>query len=184
MDNNNVILFPNTKQKLMDEMFHALNNENYNRALEKSEELFMNKIDSHDVIVVKLISLINLKRLTEAEAFCDTILNVNSPHYDEYLEYYYLILYSSKQYERLIFDYETLRERSLNLTNQANLDVYYDLACQENKREIHELTKKIKKANKENNEQALFRYINRLVSISNNPDDYLISLVNQKAVHP
>src|SRR5690625_1407150 len=184
MENNNVILFPNTKEQLLDQMYQALNNEDYTLSLEKSKQLLCNCINLHDVNVVKLISLIHLNRFIEAEAFCEPLLQVQSPHKEEYLEYYYMILYSSQQYAQLITHYKQLQAESPHLSNQTELTLYYELAYQENNRNIHLLIDKIKNAYQSHDDRLIFHHIQRLITISDSPHHFMIHLVKQKDVHP
>ncbi|WP_217586882.1 tetratricopeptide repeat protein [Lentibacillus saliphilus] len=99
---SNVILFPKLQATLEQESLVALTDKNYSEALEKLNQLIEHDIKHHDIMMSKLICLMELDRIEEAEQLCEILMGKRDAHYYEYVHIYLTILFQSAQYDVLI----------------------------------------------------------------------------------
>lgn len=102
MEKENVILFPKWKKTLEEESLLALKEKRYTEALHKLDQLLSYQIDYHEIVMGKLICLMELDRYEDAEILCEQLLTNKNENYYHYLHIYLTILFQTSQYSRLM----------------------------------------------------------------------------------
>ena len=185
MHNDKIILFPRTKEQLLNQLNKAIKENNYKEALQISNTLITNNITSEQIYLTKLNCLIHLKQLNEAEEFCEALLDSTSHYNEQYLEYYLFILYELNKFHILIEAYEKAKSNSkITQVNQIKLDSFYELAKQLNEKEIDKYSKLLEKARIEQNYTLQWQAILNLKRISKMPNEWLSSILVDKKMHP
>ncbi|MFC3040040.1 tetratricopeptide repeat protein [Virgibacillus xinjiangensis] len=100
--NDNIILFPKWKSILEEESLKALKEKRYDEALAKLDQLLSYQVDSHEIIIGKLICLMELGRHREAQYLCEELLGQRDEHYYHYVHIYLTILFQTNQYGLLM----------------------------------------------------------------------------------
>ncbi|QGS68969.1 tetratricopeptide repeat protein [Oceanobacillus sp. 143] len=99
---NNVILFPKWKKTLEEESLYALQEKRYEEALEKLNKLLSYQVDDYEILIAKLMCLMELSRYEEAQELCEELLQHKDDNYYHYLHMYLTILFQTNQYELLM----------------------------------------------------------------------------------
>src|SRR5699024_1513137 len=106
--NEKVVLFPKLKTTLENESLRLLQNKNYTEALSMLNQLIHYDIQSYEIIIEKIICLMELGRYTNTKYVFDKVMFKMNKHYYDYLHIYLTILFKTNQYEQLmkIVDHE------------------------------------------------------------------------------
>lgn len=102
MENENVILFPKWKKTLEEESLLALKEKRYQEALHKLDQLLGFQVNNHEIVMGKLICLMELDRYEDAEVLSEELLTNKNENYYHYLHIYLTILFQTSQYNRLM----------------------------------------------------------------------------------
>ncbi|HLQ71280.1 MAG TPA: tetratricopeptide repeat protein [Bacillota bacterium] len=105
-----VILFPKWKETLERESLVALEQKEYSHALEKLNRLLEYNVWKHEVVMGKIICLMELNRYDEAQDLSEELLKHGSENYYHYLHIYLTILFQTNQYELLMEKVEAVLE--------------------------------------------------------------------------
>lgn len=100
--NKNVILFPTFKKDLREAGMAALKSGNHKVALQKINELLSYDTKDQEIIVGKLICLIELQQYEEAEDLCGELLANKDDKYYHYMHIYLTLLFQTNQFDMLI----------------------------------------------------------------------------------
>src|SRR5699024_5823155 len=101
-NNHNVILFPSLKKELEKESLQALEQRKYSEALASINKLLSYQVYTPEIIVGKLICLMELGHYDQAETLCEDLLKQKNKHYYTYLHIYLSILFQSEKYALLM----------------------------------------------------------------------------------
>jgi len=186
---SNIILFPKWKTSLEKQSLQALKEKKYKEALEKLNKLISYQIMDHEVIIGKLICLIELGRYKEAKDLCERLIDEPDEHYYHYLHIYLTILFQTNQYS-LLMNYvehelsmesipETIREQFIQL---------YDLSSKM-KQDINDektlsYEKKLNKAFEKDEFQIQWQLIETMRKMKTKPSDKIISSLINDQIHP
>ncbi|MUV39406.1 TPR repeat-containing protein YsoA [Lentibacillus sp. JNUCC-1] len=99
---DNVILFPKLQTTLEQESLSALTNKNYREALDKLDQLLEHGVDHHEIMMGKLICLMELDQFEEAEELSEKLMSRHDTYYFEYVHIYLTMLFQTGQYELVI----------------------------------------------------------------------------------
>lgn len=102
VENENVILFPTWKKTLEEESLHLLREKRYEEAILKLDQLLSYQVNNHEIIMGKLICLMELDRYADAELLSEELLTYKNKNYYHYLHIYLTILFQTSQYNRLM----------------------------------------------------------------------------------
>lgn len=97
-----IVLFPKWKEVLERESLAALKNKQYELALGKLEELIKHRIDHQEIMVGKVICLMELGRQEEAADFSLELIDKKDAGYYHYVHIYLTILFQQHQYKELL----------------------------------------------------------------------------------
>ncbi|WP_233881045.1 tetratricopeptide repeat protein [Virgibacillus halodenitrificans] len=186
---SNVILFPKWKSVLEEESLQALKEKRYKEALTKLDELISYQVDSHEVMVGKLICLMELGRENEAQEICEGLLQNRDQHYYHYLHVYLTLLFQTNQYQLLMEQVEDeyasgktpieMKEQFdqlYNMSKKMQLDVTIDRSTTY----MNELEQAV--VHKNHAEQ--WRIIDKLRNIDMQPSEKVIIYLADEEIHP
>lgn len=99
-----VILFPKWKHTLEQESLLALEQQEYEKALVKLNLLLDYNYQTHEILMGKIICLMELNRYDEAQDLCEWLLKNKdeNANYYHYLHIYLTILFQTNQYQLLM----------------------------------------------------------------------------------
>src|SRR5690625_4740459 len=173
------------REKLLKQMESELKNSNYINVLNITDELLTNKFHSKEVYLARLNCLIQLRRLDEAEQFCEHLMESKQDFYNHYFDYYVFILFELNKFHILIELYEEAKKKNrLREGNKQKLYTFYELAKQMNEIEIDKWYKQLAIAQKEQNHTLQWQIINKLQQFSKSPNKWLTSFLVDQKVHP
>ncbi len=101
-NNNNIVMFPKWKATLEKQSMEALKEKRYQDALEKLDELLSLDANSHEILIGKLICLMELGKYEEAEELYIHLIDKHDEHYFEYIHMYSTMLFQMSKYDELI----------------------------------------------------------------------------------
>lgn len=188
-DNRNVILFPTLKEHLEKKSLQALEERRYSEALSHINQLLSHKVYSHEVIVGKLICLMELGYYDEAENQCEDLLKLNNEYYYKYLHIYLTILFQTQKYDLLMeqIDYE-LTNNVITIEIKEQLQQLYDMAKQMKSDLISdESTKFIDKlhiAVDKENHMKQWQLIESMRRMSIDPPEIIFTYLKKEEIHP
>lgn len=99
---SNVVLFPKWKQTLEQESLRALEQKEYEKALEKLNQLIAYDEQKYEIVMGKIISLMELNQYDKAQEFCESVLENRDENYYQYFHMYVTILFQTSQYQFLM----------------------------------------------------------------------------------
>src|SRR5699024_6637931 len=185
----NVILFPKWKTRLEDKSLQAMKEKKYEEALENLNKLLNYHVNNHEVIIGKLICLMELGRYEEAQDYCEEVLKYKSAHYYHYVHMYLTILFQTSQYEALMeqVEYEFMNEQIPGMIRDQFQQLYDmsekmkdDIKIEKHSEYINELNQAIK-----NEDHSLqWRLIENLRKMNSKPTRKIIALLENKTIHP
>ncbi|WP_188453485.1 DUF3196 family protein [Virgibacillus oceani] len=109
--NENVILFPKWQTMLEEESLSALKQKKYGEALEKLNKLLSYQINNHEIVIGKIICLMELGHYEDAQDLCEEALKQKDEHYYQFVHIYLTILFQTNQYKQLMeqveYEFET-----------------------------------------------------------------------------
>ncbi|MEI3612885.1 tetratricopeptide repeat protein [Pseudogracilibacillus sp. SO30301A] len=186
---NNIILFPtlrNELEKAERESFELIHQQDYEQALEKLKFLLTHQISTYEIHISKLICLIKLNQLTDAEQFCENLLtDYNDSHYYDYLDYYIMILYETNKFPYIIDLINAEEKRSTIPDNfRKKFRDLYRLAYQMNSARSDELIAELHGAVKEDNHHRQWYIINKWKELNIDPPEMFLNLLKEKEIHP
>lgn len=183
-----VVFLSSAQLSLEEDAYNALENNDFELALEKLAPLIENKFRSYSVNTGYIISLINLQKLDDAEDFCQLLLNEigeDEEDYVDYFDFYMMILYEKGLYLELIgeinrfldaYEVDPLLEEKfellLILANEMNHDI------------THAELEKLKRAVTDGQHSIQWRCIQKLRAYNAVPPDFLVELLQEEQVHP
>ncbi|WP_176447538.1 tetratricopeptide repeat protein [Lentibacillus sp. CBA3610] len=91
----------------------ALKEKRYEEALAKLDQLLGYGVQNHEVMIGKLMCLMELNRYKEAQDFCESLLIHKDEHYYHYVHIYLTILFQTSQYQLLMNQVEQELESDL-----------------------------------------------------------------------
>ncbi|WP_047981681.1 tetratricopeptide repeat protein [Ornithinibacillus contaminans] len=188
--NENVVLFPKWEMSLKDESLKALQDKRYEEALEKLEALLHYNVSNHEIIIGKLMCLMELGRYQEAEDTCAEIIrNKEDVHYYHYLHMYLTILFQTNKY-RLLMELieEELESDELPLVLREQFHQLYDMSEKMDfdiaEEKSSKYTDDLMDAVAEANHNKQWQLLVQLRTMKKEPDKQAISLLKKHDVHP
>lgn len=186
---NNVILFPKWKSVLEKESLQALKEKRYEEALTKLNKLLSYHVDSHEIVIGKLMCLMELGRLDEAQDICENLLASKSENYYHYVHIYLTILFQTNQFKLLMdqVEYE-FEDNSIPAQVREQFQQLYDMSEKMNDNVIDEKSTAyvddLFHAIESNNYIDQWRLVEALKRMKANPTNEIITLLVNEKVHP
>ncbi|WP_042223307.1 tetratricopeptide repeat protein [Oceanobacillus manasiensis] len=188
-EKENVILFPKWKDVLEEESVQALKEKRYEEALTKLDQLLSYHVRSHEIIIGKLICLIELNRHTEAQNICEELLTEKDEHYYHYVHIYLTILFQTNQYELLMeqVEYELemgeippQMEEQFQQLYKMSSKMKADLTVERSSTHLSGLTQAVE----EENHSEQWRILENLRQMSALPTKNIPQMLTDEKVHP
>lgn len=189
-DREKVIIFPKWKENLEKNAREAMEANHFEQALQYFNELTTNGVVSHEVQTGKLICLMELQQLEEAEAYCESLLSEHDEYYYSYLHIYATLLLESSKYIEIIELLEDilLGEHIPDLYKDQ-LDHIYKLSRelfeQEREQSFEEIIEKLKQAVLHKNDRQQWYMMKQLHSLNLRKDiPILRQMLLDEHIHP
>lgn len=190
MENEKVILFPKWKKTLEEESLLALKEKRYEEALHKLDQLIGFQVNNHEILMGKLICLMELDRYDDAEVLSEKLLTNKNENYFHYLHIYLTILFQTSQYNRLMerveheFEMEIVPEPIKEQFQQL-----YDMSQKMNKQiedeRYQEYINGLLEALEEENYVKQWRYVEGLRKLKTSPSKQIVDpLLKGDGIHP
>lgn len=188
---DNVILFPKWKTALEKESLQALKEKRFEEALEKLNKLLSYDVNDHEIVVGKLMCLIELGRFDESQDICEALLlNKNTDvNYYHYVHIYLTILFQTNQFDLLIEQVkEEFEDESLPESIKEQFQQLYDISWKMKENVIDEKSTEyvddLKQAVENNEHTKQWRLVEHLRKMKSNPTNEIIDLLENEQVHP
>lgn len=185
----NVILFPKWRRALEEESLLALKEKRYEEALEKLDLLLGYGVQNHEVIIGKLMCLMELNRYQEAQDFCESLLIHENEHYYHYVHIYLTILFQTSQYQLLMNQAEQeleshmvpaeMKEQFQQLYDMSR-KMLHDIRIEKSPEYINDLFKAIE----EENHAHQYTLVEQIRKMDIVPTEQMKSLLTDDRVHP
>jgi len=185
----NVILFPTWRMRLEKESLQALKDKRFAEALSKLDKLLSYQVNNHEILIGKLICLMELGRYEEAQDLSEELLELRNDNYYHYVHIYLTILFQTNQYDVLMeqveyeLEYEdvpsSIEEQFIQLYNMSE-QMNIDLVKEKSTEYIIELTEAV-------NEQKYTRQwqlVENLRKMKMDPTETIIQYLVDKNIHP
>lgn len=188
-NSENVILFPTWQKKLEIESLQALKEKKYTEALPKLNQLLSYNMNNHEIIVGKLICLMELGHGDEAQSLCEELLTYKNEHYYHYVHIYLTILFQTNQYQLLMdhVEYE-LEDHTIPDIMADQFQQLFDMAKQMENDVIQKKTTEymieLTEAVTERNHMRQWQLIENLRRMKIEPTAAMISYLVNDQIHP
>lgn len=185
----NVILFPKWKTALEEESLLALKEKRFEEALEKLNQLLSYNINDHEIVIGKLMCLIELGRFDEALDICEALLVNKDDNYYHYVHIYLTILFQTNQFNQLIEQVnEEFEDPTLPESIREQFQQLYDISSKMKENDIDEKSTvyvdDLLQAVKEMAHTKQWRIVENLRKLQSNPANKIIDLLEDEQVHP
>ncbi|MRH42941.1 tetratricopeptide repeat protein [Aquibacillus halophilus] len=140
-------MFPKWKSTLEQESMNALKEKRYDDALTKLNQLIAHDVVTHEIVMGKLICLMEIGNYDEAEDLCHQLISNNDSHLFDYIHIYSTLLFQQSKYEMLIEELEEVFQRT-DIPNslKPQLNQLYEISKKLNiDKKEEEATRNIKK---------------------------------------
>jgi hypothetical protein len=181
-----IVLFPKVREQLKKEIDKAMEQGNYETALDTLKQLQGYKHHSHLVHVQTLICLIKLQHWDEARDFCeDLLIDEHGEHYYDYFDYYVMILYEEKRFSEVIEVIKDERVRkSIPEQYAKKLNEIEQLAGEMNEWAAIDLVTEIQQAVVENLPQKQYYLLQKWKQLGVKAPASFYLLLKEEKVHP
>ncbi|WP_067727256.1 tetratricopeptide repeat protein [Oceanobacillus damuensis] len=188
-NSDNIILFPRLKKTLEEDSLKALQEKKYDEALGKLNQLISYGEDSHEIVIGKLICLMELGRHEEAQDLCEELIQHKNENYYHYVHIYLTILFQTSQYrllmEQIEYEFENnqvpepLQEQFKQLYDMSE-KMKLDFVMEKSDTKVEELFTAVN----QDNHIEQWRIVDQLRSMKVQPDTQILSLLKSEHVHP
>ncbi|GAA0442267.1 DNA damage checkpoint antagonist DdcA [Lentibacillus halophilus] len=188
-NSENVILFPKWRATLEEESLQALKETRFDEALVKLNQLLDYGVRDHEIMIGRLICLMELNRYHEAQDFCEELLLAPDEHYYQYVHMYLTVLFHTSQYQLLMEQIEKeLASHTIPKEMEDPFTQLYDMSrnlqkqlrVEKSSEYIDELLRSVN----EQDHRKQYRLIEYMRTIKTNPTQDLLSLLRDDQVHP
>lgn len=184
-----IVLFPKWKEELEKESLTALKNKQYEVALSKLEQLIAYNIDNQEIMIGKVICLMELGKKEEAQEFNLRLIEKKDAGYYQYVHIYLTNLFQSHQYKELIevVDLELENDHIPNALKEQYIQLYeVSKNMYENiKKELFKKqVQKFNEAFRREDFRKQFAIIQQMRFDNLEPNNKIRSLLMQESAHP
>ncbi|TQS76126.1 tetratricopeptide repeat protein [Ornithinibacillus gellani] len=188
-ENENLIIFPKWRHALEEKSLAALKEKKYDEALAQLDELLSYQIVNHEIIIGKLICLMELGRYDEAQDLCEDVIHEKDENYYHYVHIYLTILFQTNQYRLLMEQVELeLEKEKLPPMIQEQFMQLYNLSEKMEQQLDTEKTSiyldKFREAISHEDFRQQWLQMENIRKIHAAPVHEIISLLNDEKIHP
>lgn len=183
---NNVIPFPGMLRTLETEIFYAIDQENFEIALEKLNVLHAHQVQDHAIQIATLICYMKLQKFEQAEQFCEQLLlDRKDRHYYEYVEYYIMILFERNKYTTLMATIEKEKEfGTVPAEYVARFDQLYSICMEVNEQQASDVAQEFIQAVKDKEHRKQWYALHQWEQFHVLPRANMLSLLKEVDMHP
>lgn len=189
-----VILFPKWKQTLEQESLHALEQKEYKKALQKLNQLLAYDYQKNEIVMGKIICLMELHQYDEAQELCESLLKHKSAYHDaedyyHYLHMYLTILFQTNQYQMLMEQVEyALADESVPIEMTTMFQQLYELSkgmqYENNVQQFDQLVQELTEAVNNNDYGKQWRLIENIKPLKIAPPKEIYTYLMNNEIHP
>lgn len=188
-NDENIILFPKWRKDLEKESLLALKEKRYTDALPKLNQLLSYHINNHEIVIGKLICLMELGQYEEAQSLCEELLTYKDEKYYQYMHIYLTLLFQTNQFEMLMeqIDIELAENNIPSIIAEQFQQLYQmshqmksDLMSEQTTEYIEELTNAIH----DQNYVRQWQLVENLRKMKIEPIERITSYLEDESVHP
>lgn len=189
MEKNKVVLFPKWKKDLERESLKAIKEKNYRIALPMIEELLEFEVNNHEILMGKLICLMELGQSEEAILFCESILNEDDPYYYDYLFFYVNILFQANELEAVVdqLNYEKTKNHMPSEYHEQ-LHTLFELSntmlASKKEEAIYTTEKELQEIIQTKNYSKQWMLVEKLRQAKRKPAKYIYDVLLEPTFHP
>lgn len=189
-EKNKVILFPKWKEKLEVSSLQALEEKNFKEALTQFNELLKYGEGTHEIIIGKLICLIELGQFEEANDLCQLAMRDKSQEaYYHYVHIYLTLLLQTNRYEDLMERVQKeLKDPNMPEVVKVQFQQLYEWSKQIHiglrEEKIFQHRKDLRLAIRENKVQSQWYLVNRLRQLHTKPMEDIYQWLQDPSIHP
>lgn len=189
-EENKVVLFPKWKEKLVESSLQALEEKNFKEALNQFNELLKYDQGSHEIIIGKLICLIELGQFEEAEVLCQRAMqDKNQEVYYHYVHIYLTMLLQTNRYDELMeLVLDELKDPYIPEAVKVQFQQLYEWSKEINaglkEEKTHQYRKALRLAIRENNVLNQWRLIVNLRQLHAQPLEEVYQWTKEQTIHP
>lgn len=186
MDSDKIIMFPTDRRSV--EQFISQSNEyieteQFDAALTILHYLEEQNVD-HPVLYKNLLTCyIKTNRFIDAQLLCEHLLEESDRHYDEYLQYYFYILFERKKF-RLLIDRIKKDRRHLPEDLREQVDHFHLLANEALVKEAKEVERTLKDVMQGDDYAKQIYTFEKWRALGAKPTPFIISLLAKEHVQP
>src|SRR5699024_2974442 len=186
---NKVILFPKWKQTLEQESLHALEQKEYEKALVKLNELLDYDYEKHEIVMGKIICLMELNKYDEAQELCESSSRFKNENYYDYLHMYLTILFQTNQFQLLMEQVECALEEGpvpVEMTDmfQQLYDMSKNMQYEMNLEQLHYYEEEFINAVNSQEYDKQWRVIEKLKPLKVKPTKEIYKYLISNEIHP
>ncbi|WP_026906358.1 tetratricopeptide repeat protein [Paucisalibacillus globulus] len=189
-EDEKVILFPKWKTTLRDESLQDLQEKRYIEALDKINTLIQYDVQDRELLIGKMMCLMELGRFQEAEDMCEEIIqDKNDEHYFHYVHIYLTILFQTNKYDLLMerIEEELSSENLPSILKEQFLQLYHVSEKMESdliEKKMSVYIEELFEAVQNTDHKKQWRCIMRLKTMKIKPDNMVVELLKNDKVHP
>ncbi|MGN8645682.1 hypothetical protein ACTNEO_08410 [Gracilibacillus sp. HCP3S3_G5_1] len=189
-ERENLIIFPKWKDNLEDKAKTAMQENQFSEAYNYLHQLTENGVRSHEVMTGKLLCMMELNMLEEAEELCEELIAKKDNDYASYVHIYATLLFQSSKYKDVMFLIdEALTNRQIPSHMEEQLRHMYQLSKelqeQEDKQSYIEVQKQLEKAIEEKNDRQQWYMVKRLLQLGIHHDNpFFREMLKNPEIHP
>ena len=185
----NIILFPTWRMRLEKESLQALKDKRFAEALYKLDKLLSYQVNNHEILIGKLICLMELGRYEEAQDLSEELLELHNDNYYHYVHIYLTILFQTNQYDVLMeqVEYE-LESEEIPLSIEEQFIQLYNMSEQMNidllKEKSTEYIIELAEAVNDRNYIRQWQLVENLRKMKVDPTETIIQYLVDENIHP
>lgn len=184
-----VIMFPRWREVLEKESLEDVQAKKYVEALSKIDLLIEHEVSTYEIMIAKLVCLMELGQHEDAEDLCVNLLATENENYYHYAHIYLTILFQTDQHELLMerVEYE-LGDEHLQQDVRDQFQQLYDMSTHIQSDALFERSttyiKALTVAIDEENHLKQWQLIESLRKMKLTPTDALIAYLVDERIHP
>ena len=185
-DPERIIMLPEVKKSLKEQMYQYMKEHKYTDALAIANNLIEHEIDELNINITKLSCLTSLNKLEEALIFIEGLLGNRDENYYAYFEIYIGLLYETNQYDEVMFILD--EQENIPKELQPKFNELYRMAFQTNEKikmvSAKELLTELEIAINSEDDLKQWNLINQLKKINVKPPNNIVELLKLNTIHP
>lgn len=180
MEKDNVIPFPFQTERIYEQLYVTLEEENYSGSVDLIEQILQVEEITEELAKLYCICLIELQAYDEIVDFALDIIEEAAHLYDICVPYHIQALYELEKYKQVIDIFDRI-----DYSKQAmDIRIYYDLAFELNQKLIENYMKQYERAREANDYQTAYLAMKQLITCVSKPNNFMLRQLMEPTIHP